>query len=217
MTGCLLTADGTRDDRIHLLPSVALGPLPEVKNTSASAVDDEDEDEDEDESASSGGIGLGLGKEKRESKSEKKIEPESSGTNKIKVVQEDVDNVKHDDDELELDDEDDPDDQLHEVSLRDALPDGWKVVESDAVPDTLDGSLVGLSFVRRWTAAGWCIAKITKYYRRPKTQLMFNYEVRYTGNELREHRLRMEEYSTSDDAAYGSWCLIRAPSSSSSS
>jgi len=186
-TGCLLTADGSRDDRIHLHPTVELGSIPAYKTFVLPT--------------ESTGVGLGLGEGKQ-------AENKDDGDDEVKIKPEDADIVKHDDDELDLDDEDDPDDRLQETCLRDALPSGWAVKEQP--PTALNSSLKGCSIAMRWKVAGWCVAKLTRYYSRPKTKLQFNYETRYVlpANELRDHRLQLQDYSTSDDAAYGSWCLI---------
>lgn len=204
-TGCLLTADGTRDDRVHLHSGVELGPLP--KHTSLSVVDVVDEEEgDEAGSAPSGGIGLGEGK--REVKEGKSSSGTSDGECKKGVKREDIDNVKHDEDEPDLAEEDDPDENLQPASLRDALPLGWHVV--DTAPVGFDKTLVGSLMAMRWNVTGWGVAKIVRFYTRPKGVDGFNYEVKYLlGDEEMAHRLRALEYSSSDDAPAGSWCMLR--------
>jgi hypothetical protein len=214
-TGCLLTADGSRDDRIHLHSSIELGALPEAKR----AVDVDDEEEEKEES------GLGLGEGKAESKEQKrapsphpKVRGAASGA-VPKVKREDVDNVKHDEDEFDLDDEADPDEQLQEIPLRDALLGEWTVI--DTPPATLNASLENSWMVLKWSVFGWAVGKIVRFYNRKPKNNVFNYEIKYViGPELRDHCLQLKHYSSSDDAPHGSWCLIRkvsAPSSSSSS
>ena len=203
-TGCLLTANGSLDDRVHLHSDVALGPLPAVKPTAANVTDDEHHQ-----------IGLGGGGPYTymyagpdgEGKEEKKEEKEGKRGEAVKV--EDPDNVKVDEDEPDLDDEDDADSQLRETSLRDALPVGWQVVEEP--PSLLDQSLVKSMVAFRWTVTGWGAAKVCRHYARAKGANGLNYALQYTiGGEIVEHRLRISDYSCSDDAAVGAWCLLRA-------
>lgn len=200
-TGCLLTADGTRDDLVHLHPSMPkLPPLPKASPQDLKEVEDAKDDDDDDESASSGGIGLGLGESKR------------SGDKKQahgKIKKEDTDNVKHDPDEPDLDEDDDIDDELIGASLRDALPKEFKIVERRPESD-LNPVLIGSSFAMKWNVTGWCVGQFTKYYAKPKTSKLFNFETRYPG-ELRDHRFQLKDYNTNDDAPAGSWCLLRRP------
>ena len=197
-TGCLLTADGTCDDRVHLHSGVELGPLPTVVSpVVVDVVDEEDGD-----SAERGGIGLGGGV--REGKGEAKG---GGGNAKSKVKREDIDNVKHDDDELDLAEEDDPDEDLRPTSLRDALPVGWHVI--DAPPAVFDKSLVGSLMALRWNVTGWewqncSILHAPQGPRGP--QLRSQVSSRRPGS---AHRLRALEYSGSDDAPAGSWCMLR--------
>jgi len=131
-TGCLLlvTAGGSRDNLVHFPSGVELGNLPPP----FASVEDEPS-----------GLGLGEGKQHEGEGKEKK---ENKGESK----QGDVDNPKHDEDELALDDEDDPDENLIEVPLRDAIPEGWEVVP---LPPDLDKSFVGKKVVQRWNVTGW--------------------------------------------------------------
>jgi hypothetical protein len=218
-TGCLLTADGTRDDRVHLHSGVELGVLPKVCSSSVVdvVVDAEDDPPDDENSAESGGIGLGG---MREGKGEAKDAKDSgrgggggggggdSDEAKARMKREDIDNVRHDDDELDLANEDDPDEDLRPASLREALPLGWHVI--DTPPAVFDKSLVGSLMALRWNVTGWGVAKIVRFYPRPKGSDGLNYEVKYLlGDEEIAHRLRALEYSSSDDASAGSWCLLR--------
>ena len=115
---------------------------------------------------------------------------------------------QHGDDEPDLDDEDDEDDELKEIPLRDALPAGWQVNEEP--PASLDRQMVNSMVAFRWTVIGWCVAKVHKYYPRPKGVNALNYQLQYTvGSQIVEHRLRTSDYSSSDDARAGAWCLLR--------
>ena len=217
-TGCLLTADGSLDDLVHLHSTVALGPLPEA----SAAVDVEDVDEAEEELSAPAGLGLGEGKtESKEHKGEpmpcshRKEQKEKE--KKRQVKREDIDNVKHDDDELDLDRDSDSDPELPEIPLRDALAGEWSVISTP--PAKLDATLDNSFIVLRWEVFGWALGKIVRFYSRKPKNNEYNYEVRWIiGSELRDHRLQLKDYSASDDASHGAWCLVRkSPSSSSSS
>ena len=55
------------------------------------------------------------------------------------------------------------------------------------------------------------VAKVCRHYARAKGANGLNYELQYTiGCEIVEHRLRISDYSCSDDAAAGAWCVLRA-------
>jgi hypothetical protein len=203
-TGCLLTADGSLDDRVHLHSGVALGLLPQVKPTAVDADGDNAHQ-----------IGLGGGGpymymyagSDGEGKEEKKEEKEGKRWEAVVKV-EDLDNVKLDEDEPDLDEEDDADNQLREASLGDVLPAGWQVIEE---PPLLDQSLVKSMVAFRWNVTGWGVAKVCRHYARAKGAKGLNYELQYTiGGEIVEHRLRISDYSCSDDAAAGAWCVLRA-------
>jgi hypothetical protein len=207
-TGCLLTADGTRDDRVHLHSTVELGKLPDV----SAAVDVEDE-QDQDSTPSSG-LGLGEGKEQKYESEAARLP--NHDDDKKKVKREDIDNLKHDDDEFDLDDDADEDDELPEIPLRDALPADWSVVDSP--PTALDAKLVNSSIMLRWRVFGWATGKIVRFYNRKPKHTEFNYEVKYVfGSELRDHMLQLKDYHTSDSAPHGSWCIISKQTHSSSS
>jgi hypothetical protein len=203
----VLTNRGSLDDRVHLHSGVALGTLPEVKSTAPVAKDTADAPNQ---------MGLGGGPytymyagSDGEGKEEKKEEKEGKrGEAVVKV--EDLDNVKVDEDEPDLDDEDDADHQLREASLRDVLPVGWQVIEEP--PALLDQSLVRSMVAFRWNVTGWGVAKVARHYARAKGAKGLNYELQYTiGGEIVEHRLRISDYSCSDDATAGAWCVLRAP------
>jgi hypothetical protein len=144
-----------------------------------------------------------LGESKRENK-EIKIKKTEIETK----VKEDPDNVKYDNDELDLDDEDDIDPLLNELSLRDAVPTEFKVL--DKPPKDLNAVLIGASFAMKWTYTGWSVGKFSKYYAKPRTKNQFNFETIYV-SEVRDHRFQLKDYSTSDDAPYGSWCILQRP------
>lgn len=205
-TGCLLTADGSLDDRVHLhSTAVALGVLP-------SGVAAEPAVEQKGNPAASG-LGLGGGPytymyapPADDGKEEKKEEKEGKRGEEVKK-EEDPDNVKHDHDEPDLDEEDDEDAQLREASLRDALPDGWQVRQE--APLSLDQGLVALMVAFRWSVTGWGLAKVHRHYARAKGANGFNYQLQYTiGGESVDHRLRVADYSCSDDAPVGAWCVV---------
>jgi hypothetical protein len=206
-TGCLLTANGSLDDRVHLHSDVALGPLPEVK---AAAVNVADKAEEHNQLGLGGGgpyTYMYAGSEP-EGKEEKKEEKEGKRGEAVMKV-EDLDNVKVDEDEPDLDDEDDADNQLRETSLRDALPAGWQVIEEP--PSLLDQSLVKSMVAFRWNVTGWGVANVCRHYARAKGANGLNYELQYSiGGEIVEHRLRISDYRCSDDAAAGAWCVLRA-------
>ena len=207
-TGCLLTADGTLDDLVHLHSSMPqLGSLPPITSTKDTKTDEDDQPEDE--SATGGGIGLGLGESKRESKSSENKNEKEGNNSELKVkVKDDPDNVKHDDDVLDLDEEDDDDPELRETSLRDAVPKEFKVVDSP--PRELNQLLIGSSFAMKWTVTGWSVGTFKKYYPKPKGKNEFNFHVHYP-IEVRDQRFQLKDYSTSDDAPYGAWCILQTP------
>lgn len=205
-TGCLLTADGSLDDRVHLHSGVALGALPAVPPTVAVEIDEDGKSDEPSQMGLGGGQYTYMYAGDSEGKDEKKEEKEGKrGERAVKI--EDPDNIRVDDDEPDLDDEDDPDEQLREASLRDALPAGWKVI--DEPPSSLDSSLVTRMLAMRWSVTGWCSAKVHRHYARAKGAKGLNYELQYTlGGEIVEHRLRIADYGCSDDAAVGAWCLL---------
>ena len=98
-TGCLLTADGSRDNLVHFSSGVELGNLPPPF---ASAEDEPS--------------GLGLGEGKRHEGEGKEEKKENKGESK----QGDVDNPKHDEDELLQ-----PPERTCGLQLRAALSSGW--------------------------------------------------------------------------------------------
>jgi len=184
-TGCLLTADGSRDNLVHFSSGVELGNLPPPF---ASAEDEPS--------------GLGLGEGKRHEGEGKEEKKENKGESK----QGDVDNPKHDEDELALDDEDDPDENLIEVRLRDAIPEGLEVVP---LPPDLDKSFVGKKVVQRWNVTGWATATVKRFYSRPKGPAGFNFELRYqAGGEFVDTVLTARTYTVRDGMPAGSWCMI---------
>ena len=96
----------------------------------------------------------------------------------------------------------------HGPTMRDALPAGWQVV--DEPPSLLDRSLVNSMVAMRWTVTGWCRANVYRHYARPKGINGINYQLQYTvGSQIIEHRLRIIDYSCSDDAPAGAWCMLR--------
>lgn len=190
-TGCLLTADGSGDDRVHLPGGIELGDLPP-----SLALSNDDEPS---------AIGLGEGKRAGgEGKEEKKEQKGES-----KVTQENADNQKHDEDELDLDEEDDPDEGLVEVALRDAIPDGWEVAP---LPPDLDKTLIGKKIVLRWNVTGWAVAIVKRFYSRPKGAAGYNFELRYqVGGGLVDTLLHAKHYTVRDGMPAGSWCVIAKP------
>jgi hypothetical protein len=79
----------------------------------------------------------------------------------------------------------------------------------------LNVSLVGKVILQKWKFAGWCMGKVTHFYKNvvkiPGETAKGNYAVKWVddvGQGVRDCLLRLEEYGRGEDSDTGSWVLL---------
>ena len=96
------------------------------------------------------------------------------------------------------------------ASLLEALPRECEMQE--AAPQTLNASVVGRRVLFKFNdPAGWGCGTISAYHKK-QYQGTYNFDVDYTSGDTYPHQLKLDTYSTLDNAQPGSWCLLIEPS-----
>jgi hypothetical protein len=207
-TGCLLTADGTDDDKVKPEGTTAYS----FANDGGEAVElDEVKEQEavgaiEDAAAGVAAVAAAAEAARRDVEVRRRADEDVAQEEEVDADDGQVD-VCGDGIAEVFDDEDDENDGDVPATLAEALPAGF--VRTLNCP-TINRDLVSHYVLFHWTVVGWCFGRVSKFMRKGK----FNFEVRYEANsQVFSHLLRTETYSVQPNAPIGSWCIVTSSSS----
>lgn len=217
-TGSLMTADGSDD---HLIKPQGAGddysfsmPLPELPAAAAQpiAIDVEPAND----------ASVGDGKEEKKGDAKAKSKPKSkskrnnsSSSNSPSANADDDEDSssEYEDDEDEIDDADalmdsdgEPDPEEESTTVAEALPENYQANSNK--PRALTKALVKKPVLFKFSAVGWQLARIWRFYNPPVGAEQYNYELLYDADDRRDHCLDLARYGCADDAKPGAWTLL---------